>query len=107
MDLTTTRRWLALAVCVGAALAFTACPDACLQVQNVLCECRGRTTDEINACEQTASTQESLSPPNSDQIKVCQGLIKPCQAILDGGTNCAVLQTQAGREACGISDPTN
>jgi hypothetical protein len=105
MELTTTRRWLALAVCVG--VVVTACPDNCLQVQDILCECRGRTTDEINACEQTASTQESLAPPTDSQLNTCQGLIKPCQAIIDGGTNCAVLQTQAGREACGISDPTN
>jgi hypothetical protein len=102
MELTTTRRLVALGVCL--AFVTTACPDNCLQVQNVLCECRGRTTDEINACEQTASTQESLAPPSTSDLKVCEGLIKSCQTAIDGGTNCAVLQTQPGRVACGISE---
>ncbi len=93
-----------LAILLATGLLAAGCPDNCLQIQYILCECRGRTVDEINACQNTASTQESLQPPTPEQIKTCGGFVKSCQAAIDGGTACEALQTVAGRQACGIAN---
>jgi len=96
---------LRAALLVAACLAVgTACQDACMQIQDVLCNCRGRTQDEINACETTQSAQEALAPPNNEQIKVCANLLQGCTNLIDGGTNCQALETISGRQACGIAN---
>lgn len=79
------------------------CPDNCLQIQYDLCDCYGKTVDEIQSCETNASNQESVSPPDSAQLKQCGTLIKGCEAAIKGGDNCPVLQTIPGRQACGLS----
>jgi hypothetical protein len=94
---------------VGAALAATAalaagCADACFQIQQTLCECRGQTQDERNSCEATLSTQESIQPPTEAQLKVCAQLLPGCQKAINNGKSCEALQDVPGRQACGIAE---
>ena len=86
-------------------LGATGCADSCFQIQQTLCHCRGQTQDERNSCESTLSTQESIDPPATDQLKVCERLLPGCQKAVDNGNSCQVLQTVAGRQACGIAEP--
>jgi hypothetical protein len=94
--------WRGLAI-AGVLATSYGCPDNCLQIQDDLCNCYGKTTDEIQACETNASTQESVSPPDSKQLDACGKLVNGCNDAIKGGDNCPVLQTIAGQQACGLA----
>lgn len=94
-------RWV---FAVGFAVSLAqACSSPCIQVQQVLCQCQGRTQSERNTCEDNAKQQESLQPPSDSTQQTCEQLLPGCEAIIDGGGGCASLQTDEGRKACGLS----
>jgi len=79
------------------------CADACFQIQQTLCQCRGRTETEITSCETTETAQESLQPPTSQQVTACAALLPGCQKAINNGNSCQALETIDGRQACGIA----
>lgn len=87
---------LACAASLGAA-----CTSPCMQVQQVLCQCQGSTQNERNACEDAASAQEKLAPPDDTQLAACETILPECEAQVALG--CDTLDTPAGRTACGIA----
>jgi hypothetical protein len=91
----------AIAVGLLAALALAGCTDACLQVQQVICTCKGKTQAERTACEDAASAQEALAPPTAAQLTACEPLITSCEAQVARG--CETLDTADGRVACGLA----
>lgn len=80
------------------------CADPCFQIQQALCQCKGQTQDERNSCESTLSTQESISPPSTGQLKACEALLPGCQKAINNGKSCEALQDVPGRQACGIAE---
>lgn len=74
-----------------------------MQVQEILCECKGRTMDEQQACIQIAEAQERISPPNNSDQEVCETLIPSCEKQIALG--CETLSTTEGKKACGIALP--
>jgi hypothetical protein len=91
---------LLVSLLAASALA-AACSSPCMQVQQLLCQCQGSTQTERNSCEDAASAQENLAPPDAAQLAACEALIPECEALL--ATGCAPLETPAGRAACGLS----
>jgi hypothetical protein len=91
-------RLLALAL---VAPLWAACTSPCLKVQQVLCQCQGSTQNERNVCEDAASAQEQLAPPDDAQLAACEALLPDCEAQVALG--CDALDTPDGRRACGIA----
>jgi hypothetical protein len=91
-------RLLALALAVP---LWGACTSPCMQVQQLLCQCQGSTQTERNTCEDAASAQEQLAPPDEAQLAACEALVPECEAQVAQG--CDTLDTPAGRVACGIA----
>lgn len=88
----------ALALIAGA----SGCTAPCLRVQEILCECQGRTQDERQRCMQIAEAQERLAPPGPAQQEICAGLIEGCEAAVAAG--CETLRTVEGKQACGLAE---
>jgi len=93
---------LLLAIVFSAAVA-VACSSKCFQIQQALCECQGQTQEERSTCEDNASQQEGLAPPDEAANKVCEQLLPGCEALIDGGSGCDALKTDEGRRVCGLS----
>ena len=77
------------------------CDSACLDVQQVLCECTGRTQDQRNACSDSAKAQESLAPPDEAALAQCDAILPVCEELVAKG--CAALDTDEGKRACGLA----
>ena len=93
------RLFVVLLVAAGA----VACQSPCMQVQQVMCACIGRTQNERTTCEDTASLQEGLVDPDEAAFARCEALLPGCEALL--ATGCEKLDTAEGRVACGIAEP--
>lgn len=83
-------------------LAQQACSSPCMQIQQQLCQCQGKTQTEQRTCEDAASAQEKLAPPTDAQLAACEALLDSCEAQVAKG--CETLDTAEGRKACGISE---
>jgi len=83
------------------AAAPAGCSSPCQLIQERMCECLFKTTDERNSCETSASTQSDLKPPTDAQQAQCEALLPGCTKLLDA--SCDALNTPDGQKACGIS----
>lgn len=87
---------------IGAFLGLTAgCTKPCMELQQIMCTCEGRTQDARSVCEDAAKAQAELAPPKDGDEVVCESLLEGCQAIVDAG--CDQLQTREGKRACGLA----
>jgi hypothetical protein len=77
-------------------LVTSGCKTACRQLSEKQCDC----TTNSNArtqCLQNAATKETTWPPTADDELKCQDLIETC--------DCRLVDTQAGKERCGLANP--
>ncbi len=106
LHLTTRSRGVLAALALLGVAAAEGCASNCLQVQQVLCLCKGKTQNERNTCSDNASAQQDLAPPTTDQLATCKNILPGCSAVIgDDGQGCDQLQTPAGARACGIAKP--
>ena len=84
-------------------LAAGGCVSPCMEIQRVLCTCKGQTQNERSACEDAAAAQERLAPPDAAGLTQCEALLPGCQALVQDGSGCEALFTTAGRVTCGIA----
>jgi hypothetical protein len=95
------RMWLLGAVVACGVAA--GCTDNCMQIQDQICLCQGQTQEEQSTCQSNASTQESNNPPSNAKLTECAQLLPSCTSLINGGSGCDKLQTDVGRQACGLS----
>jgi len=77
-----------------------------MQIQQVMCQCTGKTQDERNSCEDAASQQERIATPSAATLKQCEAILPTCQEFLSTPAGCAALTTVDGRRACGQAEAT-
>lgn len=83
-----------LAVVLAVALFSTGCKSTCRQLSEKLCECT-LNTNERTGCLQRAATAETTNPPTAEDEVACAALLDDC--------DCRLVDTQAGKERCGIA----
>lgn len=75
-------------------LVASGCKSQCRLLREKQCDCTTDTSSR-NTCLSTASSLESSNPPNAEQEALCESLLDQC--------DCRLLDTQAGKERCGIA----
>ena len=77
-------------------LASSGCKTSCRQLSEKQCDCTTN-TQERTACLTRASQHETTYAPTADDEVRCEALIEGC--------DCRLVDTQAGKERCGFSNP--
>lgn len=70
------------------------CKTACRQLTEKQCDCTQSNTEKT-ACLSRASAQEGSFMPTAEEEATCDALLDKC--------DCRLLDTQAGKENCGIA----
>jgi hypothetical protein len=84
-----------LLACMLALTAVAGCGDSCLSLANAICSCQLDPNSQA-VCNANAKAQESTFAVGKLDEKFCQGKLD------DHSCDCNKLNTQAGREACGL-----
>ena len=85
---------LTLLVLLFGATTLTACKGSCRQLSEKLCQC-SRNSLERDACMRRVSQEEGRIEVTPEHEAVCQGLLEGC--------DCNLIDTPAGKKACGLS----
>ena len=100
------RKVAALLACL--LFAAPGCKDACLSLADQICACQPDPTSQSN-CQQQAKTSEGTFAVGPADEKFCQSKLdlQQCDCASQSSPAavaacCAKLNTQEGREACGL-----
>ena len=102
------RTRLPLALVVGAALVLGAagCSTPCRDLGDRICDCSPSGTTRTN-CKTNVKSRVSASAPTSAEQDLCSQLLSTCPKPDNDLNTCAwMLNTCAGRVACGLALPT-
>jgi hypothetical protein len=97
-----------LALVLGAALALGAagCSTPCRELGDRICDCSPSGTTRTN-CKTNVKSRVSASAPTTEEQDLCSALLDTCPKPQDSLDTCAwMLNTCAGRVACGLALPT-
>ncbi len=85
-------------------LGLAACGSPCQDLAERICNCQPAGALRDN-CKSSVKTQiGSLQPTGADQ-SFCADRLKTCPDPESTPSQCEALQTQAGKEACGLAFP--
>lgn len=87
-----------LPVLLVVAAAVSGCKGPCRQLSEKLCDCAANTTLRT-ACLTRASNNDSNALPTEEDALRCKALIPGC--------DCRLIETPAGKVACGLSRDPN
>ena len=79
-------------------LVTSGCKSQCRLLSEKLCDCTSN-SNEKTSCLQRAAQQETTFPPTADDEAVCDALAEGC--------DCRLIDTQAGKERCGLAESSN
>ena len=97
---------LALALGVSLALGAAGCSNACRDLGDRICDCSPSGTTRTN-CKTNVKARVSASAPTTEEQDLCSALLSSCPKPDDSVDTCAwMLNTCAGRVACGLALPT-
>lgn len=87
-----------------AALAAAACGSPCQDLADRICNCQpqGSLRDSCTSSVKNQLGSYSQLPGNADENR-CQELLKTCPDPASNPDQCQVLQTPAGKAACGLA----
>jgi hypothetical protein len=91
-------RWLVLGLAV---VALGGCKGQCRQLSERLCECSLNSV-ERDTCLRTAGAAEPANPAQPEDEAACAELLKPPE---QGGCDCRLIDTRAGKIRCGLARP--
>lgn len=80
---------------LAAACILGGCSTPCEELAEKICACEG-TLSARNACERRARQQQDSNPPSDATQDRCEKLLVTC--------DCNVLDTAAGKRACGLAE---
>ena len=86
---------LAITAALLAALAGAACSTPCEELAAEICACEPSRA-ERDQCERRASRQADVTQPTEADQRRCERLLETC--------DCHVLDTAAGKRACGLAE---
>lgn len=94
----------ATALSALAVLGLAHCGSPCQDLADRICNCQPAGTLRDN-CKSSVKTQISATNPTSADQSFCAERLKACPDPDSTPGQCQVLQTQAGKEACGLAFP--
>jgi hypothetical protein len=97
---------VALALVALVALTFAACSSPCQDLADRICNCQpaGSLRDNCKTSVKNQIGNATQRPSDADQA-TCSKLLSTCPDPENDPSRCEVMQTQAGREACGLAFP--
>jgi hypothetical protein len=88
-----------------AALAASGCGSPCQDLGDRICDCQPQGTSR-DSCRSTVRSTLSSNNPNGDQESTCRHLLDTCVAPEGAANICDFINSEAGKEACGMAFPT-
>jgi hypothetical protein len=96
-------RAVALAAAL-AALAAAACGSPCQDLGDRICDCQPQGTSR-DSCRSTVKSTLSANNPTGDQQDTCRHLLDTCVAPAGAANICDFVNSEAGKQACGMAYP--
>lgn len=97
---------LALVLWASLALGAAGCSSPCRDLGDRICDCSPSGTTRTS-CKTNVKARVSASAPTSEEQDLCSALLSSCPKPQDSLDTCAwMLNTCAGRVACGLALPT-
>jgi hypothetical protein len=91
----------ALFVALSSPLLLTGCGNSCQDLGNRICQCTGGGTAR-DTCQRQIENQLSDAGVSSGDKAFCAARLSACEAPA-GARFCEWIETQAGKEACGLA----
>lgn len=97
---------LALVLCASLALGAAGCSSPCRDLGDRICDCSPSGTTRTN-CKTNVKARVSASAPTTEEQDLCSALLSTCPKPDNSLDTCSwMLNTCAGRVACGLALPT-
>jgi hypothetical protein len=96
----------AAALAALALLGLAHCGSPCQDLADRICNCQPAGTLQDN-CKSSVKTQISSSNPTGDDQAFCADRLKTCPDPNSTPSQCQVLNTQKGKEECGLAFPAD
>ena len=95
------RRSAVLCLSVSALLSLAGCKSPCRELSERFCDCLDpyQRTDCITA---VAARQRNIEP-SDEELQACEERLSTCTIKANDRTTCDILQTDEGKQACGLS----
>ena len=95
------RRSAVLCLSFSALLALAGCKNPCRELSERYCDC----LDEYQRvdCVTAVADRERNVEPTDAELDACEQRLKTCTIKADDRTSCDILQTDEGKQACGLS----
>jgi len=94
------------AIATVALLGLAQCGSPCQDLAERICNCQPAGTLRDN-CKSSAKQQIGSSNPTSSDQAFCADRLQHCPDPASTPTQCQVLQTQQGKEDCGLAFPAD
>jgi hypothetical protein len=95
------RRSAVLCLSFSALLALAGCKNPCRELSERFCDCLDpyQRTDCVAA---VAERENNIEPTDAD-LDACEQRLTTCTIQADNRDTCDILQTDEGKQACGLS----
>ena len=87
-----------------ALLGMIGCGSPCQDLADRICNCQPAGTLR-DSCKSSVKNQIGSANPSSSDQSTCSEKLKTCPDPESTPSQCQVLETQAGKEACGLAFP--
>ncbi len=85
-------------------LCLAGCGSPCQDLADRICNCQPAGTLRDN-CKSSVKNQIGTTKPSSSDQSLCAEKLKSCPDPESTPSQCQVLETEAGKEACGLAFP--
>jgi hypothetical protein len=85
-------------------LCAVGCGSPCQDLADRICNCQPSGTLR-DSCKSSVKNQIDAAKPTSSDQSYCSDRLKTCPDPESTPSQCQVLETQAGKEACGLAFP--
>ncbi|QRK12724.1 hypothetical protein JQX13_23440 [Archangium violaceum] len=95
------RRSATITLLFSALLALAGCKNPCRELSERLCDCVE--SYQRDDCVQLVAERERNIEPTDEELSVCEQKLQTCTIDANRPETCDILETEAGKDACGLS----
>ncbi len=95
------RRSVAITLLFSALLALVGCKSPCRELSERLCDCEE--PFRRDECIQAVAQREQNVEPSDEDLNACEQRLETCNIDPDKRETCDFLQTEEGKNACGLA----
>lgn len=95
------RRSATIPLLFSALLALAGCKSPCRELSERLCDCAE--SYQRDDCIQLVAERERNIEPTDAELNACEQKLQTCTINADEPDSCNILETEAGKDACGLA----